>query len=40
MPFGSMMKVLIPPYARFQLQFEANDAADTIGCTITGRVYA
>jgi len=40
MPFGAPMKVLIPPYARFQLQFEANDAADTIGCTITGRIYA
>jgi len=40
MPFGTPMKVLIPPYARFQLQFEGNDAADTVGCTITGRIYA
>jgi len=40
MPFGSPFKVLIPPFARFQLIFEANDAQDTIGCTITGRIYA
>jgi len=40
MPFGAPMKILIPPYSRFQLKFEVNDAADTVGCTITGRIYA
>jgi len=40
MPFGTPFKVLIPPYSRFQLKFEVNDAADTVGCTVTGRIYA
>ena len=40
MPFGSSFKMIIPPYSNFQLKFEANDAQDTIGCTIQGRIYA
>jgi hypothetical protein len=40
MPFGAPMKVLIAPFARFQLVIRASDAVDTIGATITGRIYA
>jgi len=40
MPFGTPFKMIIPPYSNFQVKFEANDAADTIGCTIQGRIYA
>jgi hypothetical protein len=40
MPFGTPFEMIIPPYANFQLKFEVNDAEDTIGCTIQGRIYA
>ena len=40
MPFGAPMKVLIPPFARFKLVIRADDADDTVGVIITGRIYA
>ena len=40
MPFGTPFEMIIPPFSNFQLKFEVNDAEDTIGCTIQGRIYA
>ena len=40
MPFGTPFKMIIPPYSNFQLRFTTDDAGDTIGCTIQGRIYA
>jgi len=40
MPFGSPMKVLLPPNSRFKLIIRADDADDTVGVVITGRIYA
>ena len=40
MPFGTPFKMIIPPYSNFQLKFLSGDDADTIGCTVQGRIYA
>jgi len=40
MPFGTPMKVLIPPYSRFKLIIRADDADDNVGVVVTGRIYA
>jgi hypothetical protein len=40
MPFGAPFKVLIAPFARFKLIIRADDASDTVGITVTGRIYA
>ena len=40
MPFATPFKMIIPPYSNFQLKFLSGDDADTIGCTVQGRIYA
>jgi hypothetical protein len=40
MPFGAPFKVLIAPFSRFKLIIRADDAEDTVGITVTGRIYA
>ena len=39
MPFSTPMKIMVGPYSKIEIIFRANDATDTIGCSVTGRVY-
>jgi len=40
LPFGAPFKVLIAPFSRFKLIIRADDAEDTVGITVVGRIYA